>query len=54
MIVYNGFGIINKKKSTISKCNTLTILTNEQRNNNETYITLMQENIEFIKEKAYN
>ena len=34
--------------------NTLTILTSEQRNNNENYITLMQENIEYIKEEAYN
>lgn len=33
--------------------NTLTILNSEQRNNNETYITLMQENIEFIKEEIY-
>lgn len=33
--------------------NTLTVLTNDQRNNNESYLTLMQENIEFIKEEVY-
>lgn len=51
----------NNESETIKSLNadkkilkTFTILTSEQRDNNENYLSLMKENLELIKEEVYN
>ena len=45
---------VKKAGAEIKTLNTITVLTKEQRENNDTYISLMKENIELLKEEAFN
>ena len=48
---------INKVKEAgaeLKTLNTITLLNEEQKSNNEDYVTLMRENIETLKEEIYN
>lgn len=42
-----------KSGGEVKVLNTMTILSPEQRSNHEDYVSLMKENIEFLKEEAY-
>lgn len=44
---------VKKSGAEIKTLNTLSILTSEQREKSENYVTLMKENIELIKEEVY-
>ena len=45
---------IKEAGAEIKTLNTITILTSEQREASENYVTLMRENIELIKEEVFN